>query len=147
MERKWGSMSRNGIDQAAGGIDIAIPCYNYGHFLRDCVASTLSQEIPNLRFLIIDNASTDDSVEIAQQLAADDRRVQVAVHRRNLGPHASFNEGVDERQLRTHAYQAVLSGASGQVFGNHPIWYFSGPGLYEASMTWQEPWGVVALKA
>ena len=88
-------MSRNGIDQAGGGIDIAIPCYNYGHFLRDCVASVLSQEIPSLRVLIIDNASTDDSVEIAQQLAEDDRRVEVAAHRQNLGPHASFNEGIE----------------------------------------------------
>ena len=38
-------MSRNGIDQAAG-IDVAIPCYNYGRFLRNCVAGVLSQEIP-----------------------------------------------------------------------------------------------------
>jgi GT2 family glycosyltransferase len=87
-------MSRNGIDQAAG-IDVAIPCYNYGRFLRSCVASVLSQKIPNLRILIIDNASTDDSVEIARQLAADDRRVEVAAHRQNLGPHASFNEAID----------------------------------------------------
>lgn len=49
--------------------------------------------------------------------------------------------GADERQLRAQAYQAVLSGASGQVFGNNPIWYFSGPGLYGASMTWQEALG------
>jgi Protein of unknown function (DUF4038)/Putative collagen-binding domain of a collagenase len=49
--------------------------------------------------------------------------------------------GADERQLRTQAYQAVLSGASGQVFGNNPIWYLSGPGLYEASMTWQKALG------
>jgi glycosyltransferase involved in cell wall biosynthesis len=88
-------MSRNGIDQAAGSIDVVIPCYNYGRFLRDCVASVLTQGIPNLRVLIIDNASTDHSVDIARQLAADDPRVEVAAHRQNLGPHASFNEGID----------------------------------------------------
>jgi GT2 family glycosyltransferase len=92
-------MSRNGISPAPGGIDIAIPCYNYGRFLRDCVASVLSQEIPNLRVLIIDNASTDNSLEIAQQLAADDRRIEVAAHRQNLGQHASFNEGIDWASL------------------------------------------------
>jgi GT2 family glycosyltransferase len=88
-------MSFNGRNQLAGGIDIAVPCYNYGRFLKDCVASVLSQEIQSLRVLIIDNASTDGSAEMAQQLAADDRRVEVVTHRRNLGQHASFNEGID----------------------------------------------------
>jgi glycosyltransferase involved in cell wall biosynthesis len=77
------------------GVDIAIPCYQYGRFLRDCVTSVLMQEIRDLRVLIIDNASTDDSVEVAQQLAAEDRRVEIVVHPRNLGHHASFNEAID----------------------------------------------------
>jgi hypothetical protein len=33
-------------------------------------------------------------------------------------------------QLRIQAYQALLSGAMGQAFGNHPIWHFDGPGVY-----------------
>jgi len=43
-----------------------------------------------------------------------------------------------EERLRTQAYQALLSGAAGQVFGNNPIWHFDGPGLYSAPGTWQE---------
>ena len=43
-----------------------------------------------------------------------------------------------EQRLRTQAYQAVLSGAAGQVFGNNPIWHFDGPGLFSAPVTWQE---------
>jgi hypothetical protein len=31
-----------------------------------------------------------------------------------------------ERHLRTQAYQAVLSGAAGQIFGNNPVWHFNG---------------------
>ena len=49
-------------------VDIAIPCSQYGRYLRDCVASVLSQDIDDLRILIIDNASTDNSVAIARQL-------------------------------------------------------------------------------
>jgi len=45
---------------------------------------------------------------------------------------------VTEQRLREQAYQAVLSGAAGQVFGNNPIWHFDGPGLYPAPVTWQE---------
>ena len=76
-------------------VDVVIPCYQYGRFLRECVTSVLTQGIQNLRVLIIDNASTDDSVEVAQQLACEDRRVELVARRRNLGPHASFNEGID----------------------------------------------------
>jgi Protein of unknown function (DUF4038)/Putative collagen-binding domain of a collagenase len=45
---------------------------------------------------------------------------------------------ITERGLRTQAYQAVLSGAAGQIFGNNPIWHFDGPGLYPAPVTWQQ---------
>src|SRR6266404_9481058 len=76
-------------------VDVAIPCYQYGRFLRGCVASVLSQGIRNLRVLIIDNASTDNSLDVARSLAADDSRVEVVVHPTNLGPHASLNEGID----------------------------------------------------
>ncbi len=39
---------------------------------------------------------------------------------------------VKERQVRLIAYGALLSGASGQLFGNNPVWHFSAVGLYEA---------------
>lgn len=76
-------------------IDIAIPCYQYGRYLRQCVASVLAQGIPDVRIRIIDNASMDDSVVVARQLAAEDTRIEVVARPANLGPHASFNEGVD----------------------------------------------------
>jgi hypothetical protein len=46
--------------------------------------------------------------------------------------------GAAEQRLRTQAYQAVLSGAAGQVFGNNPIWHFDGPGVYAAPIGWRE---------
>lgn len=76
-------------------VDIAIPCYQYGRYLRECVSSVLRQGIAGIRVLIIDNASTDNSVEVARQLAAEDTRVDVVAHRTNLGQQATFNEGVD----------------------------------------------------
>lgn len=80
----------------AGRVDIAIPCYNYGRFLPACVASALdSQGVEDIRLLIVDNASTDDSLEVARELAAKDSRIEVSAHVKNLGPHASFNEGID----------------------------------------------------
>src|SRR6266481_1668634 len=75
-------------------VDVVVPCYQYGRYLRECVTSVLEQDIQDLRVLIIDNASTDNSLEIAHKLAAEDFRVEVVAHSTNLGHHASFNEGV-----------------------------------------------------
>jgi GT2 family glycosyltransferase len=76
-------------------VDVVIPNYQYGRYLRGCVESVLDQGLPDVRVLIIDNASTDDSVEVARQIAHEDRRVELVARRRNLGSHASFNAGID----------------------------------------------------
>jgi glycosyltransferase involved in cell wall biosynthesis len=76
-------------------VDVVVPCYQYGRYLRDCVTSILRQDVRDLRVLVIDNASTDNSLDVARELAAEDRRVQVVAHRANLGHHASFNEGIE----------------------------------------------------
>jgi glycosyltransferase involved in cell wall biosynthesis len=77
------------------GIDVVVPCYQYGRFLRECVGSVLSQPVGGIRLLIIDNASTDDSADIARQLASEDSRIEVIVHQKNLGATASYNEGIE----------------------------------------------------
>jgi glycosyltransferase involved in cell wall biosynthesis len=76
-------------------VDILVPNYNYGRYLRACVGSVLSQDLEDLRVLIVDNASTDDSHTIARDLARSDPRVKLVLRAENLGPHASFNEGID----------------------------------------------------
>jgi glycosyltransferase involved in cell wall biosynthesis len=76
-------------------VDVLIPCYNYGRFLLDCVASVLAQEGVELRVLIIDNASADDSLAVARELASRDARVDVLAHSVNQGATFSYNEGID----------------------------------------------------
>jgi glycosyltransferase involved in cell wall biosynthesis len=74
---------------------VAIPCYNYGRFLADAVSSVLDdQEGVDVRVLIIDDASTDDSADIARELASRRSSVEVAVHPVNRGHLATYNEGI-----------------------------------------------------
>ena len=76
-------------------VDVVIPCYNYGKFLGNCVAGALDdQPGSDVRVLIIDDASQDDSADIAHKLAAADDRVEVIVHPANRGHIATFNEGL-----------------------------------------------------
>ncbi|ESX98110.1 glycosyltransferase family A protein [Mesorhizobium sp. LNJC405B00] len=76
-------------------IDIVIPNFCYGRYLPQAVASIVRQQVEDIRILIVDNASTDDSVDVAKSLAKRDKRIKVIARERNLGLHASCNEGVD----------------------------------------------------
>ena len=52
------------------------------------------QEGVDVRVLIIDDASPDDSAEVAKKIAARDPRVEVVVHATNRGHIATYNEGL-----------------------------------------------------
>ncbi len=76
-------------------VSVVIPCYKYGHFLEESVASVLDdQPGVDVRVLIIDDASPDDSAEVARKIAAREPRVEVVVHTANKGNIATFNEGL-----------------------------------------------------
>ena len=76
-------------------VSVVIPCYKYGHFLEEAVSSVLDdQEGVDVRVLIIDDASPDDSAEVARKIAARDPRVEVIAHTVNRGNIATFNEGL-----------------------------------------------------
>ncbi len=76
-------------------VDVAVPCYRYAHFLKECVASILSQPGVEVRVCIIDDASPDDTPAVAAELAASDDRVTVRRHGSNRGHIVTYNEGLD----------------------------------------------------
>ncbi|MGE5608602.1 MAG: glycosyltransferase family 2 protein [Bacillota bacterium] len=76
-------------------VDVIVPCYRYGHYLRDCVQSVLDQQGVEVRVLIIDDASPDDTPAVAAELAERDGRVEYRRHVANQGHIATYNEGLD----------------------------------------------------
>jgi glycosyltransferase involved in cell wall biosynthesis len=88
------------------GIDVIVPCYNYGGYLRRCTASVLQETRLPIRVLIIDDASTDGSAAEALKIAAEDSRVQVIRHSANQGHIATYNEGIAWVEA---AYMLLLS--------------------------------------
>ena len=76
-------------------VDVVVPCYKYGHFLRECVESVLSQEGVDVRVLIIDDCSPDQTPEVAAELVQEDKRVEYRRHKVNHGHVDTYNEGLD----------------------------------------------------
>lgn len=83
-----------------------VPCYRYGRFLRECVESVLTQSVPDVRVLIIDDASPDNTVEVAAELISKDSRVTFIRHAVNRGHIATYNEGI---QWAAAKYLLILS--------------------------------------
>ena len=77
-------------------VSVVVPCYRYGHFLPDAVASALDQEDVDVDVLIVDDASPDDSAAVAHALADRDPRVRVLVHEENAGHIRTYNDGLAE---------------------------------------------------
>lgn len=75
-------------------VSVVIPCYNYGRYLPDAVASALDQNGLDVRVLIVDDASTDGSADVARALTRADSRVDVLVHETNRGHIATYNDGL-----------------------------------------------------
>ena len=96
-------------------VDVIVPCYGYGHFLRQCVESVLKQSVENVRVLIIDDASPDNTADVAAELVKEDSRVTFVRHRQNKGHIATYNEGIDwasaEYMLILSADDFLLPGA------------------------------------
>ena len=75
-------------------VSICLPTYNGGKHLRESVDSILGQTHPDFELVIVDDCSTDDSIDIAESYGRLDSRVRVVVNDRNLGLVENWNRSV-----------------------------------------------------
>lgn len=83
-------------------ITVVTPSYNQGQYLEETIRSVLLQSYPNLEYIVVDDASTDGSVEILRKY---DRYLSWwGVNERNSGQSASINRGFTHATGDIHAY-------------------------------------------
>lgn len=75
-------------------VSVIIPLYNSQRFIGKCVQSLLNQTHQNLEIIIVDDASTDQSLKIVQNLAEKDCRVKVFSGEKYSGVSAVRNVGL-----------------------------------------------------
>lgn len=74
-------------------VSIVCLCYNQGRFVEEAVQSALQQTYPNIEVLVVDDASTDDSVQRIKAIAANQPSVKTLFLKTNHGHCRAFNKG------------------------------------------------------
>jgi glycosyltransferase involved in cell wall biosynthesis len=75
-------------------ISVIIPCYNLAQYLTDAVTSVLQQSEQDFEVIIVNDASPDNTSEVARELALLDTRVSVINNPSNLYLAGALNTGI-----------------------------------------------------
>lgn len=75
-------------------VSVVVPIYNVEQFLPNCLESIINQTYDDLEIILINDGSTDGSLDICNKYASDDKRVRV-VSQNNGGLSAARNTGIE----------------------------------------------------
>lgn len=75
-------------------ISIIMPAYNAGKYLRACLDSILSQDYTSYEVVILNDGSTDNTLEVAELYAKHDARIQVYSNSTNKGISYTLNKAI-----------------------------------------------------
>ncbi len=77
-------------------VDVVIPAYNAARYIGDTLRSVLAQTLPPARVIVVNDGSTDDTADLARQLAADHAGVVevLVVDQPNAGQSVARNAGI-----------------------------------------------------
>ncbi len=70
-------------------VSVTIVTYNSGHFIKRCLESVLAQKHANTEIVVIDNASTDGTIDLLEQF---EDRCRIVYNSNNLGFAAAQNQ-------------------------------------------------------
>ncbi len=76
-------------------LSIIVPLYNTGNYIGRCIESVIKQEYSNWELIIVDDGSTDNSLEVTKNYAQIDSRVKV-IHQKNQGVSKARNTALKE---------------------------------------------------
>lgn len=77
---------------SAPKVSILTTIYNREAFLEDCIRSVQKSHFQDYEHILVDDGSTDASIEIAQRLAEQDERIQLHRNEKNLGDYPNRNK-------------------------------------------------------
>jgi glycosyltransferase involved in cell wall biosynthesis len=96
---------------------VAAPVFNRANYLESALRSLLDQTFSDLRVLVVDDLSTDQTAAVASRLAAEDERLEVHVNERRLGMLENTNRAL------TLALQRFPNADYLALGSDHDLWH------------------------
>lgn len=132
-------------------VSVIIPVYNRENTLSYCIRSVIAQEYHDWELILIDDGSTDNSVEICQSFVEKDSRIKY-FHQENLGAGPARNLGMkvakgewitfvdsDDAIMPNHLSQlSEKANDHDLVMVNHCQAHYSGEKLVKTSEYWND---------
>lgn len=78
-------------------ISIIIPIYNASKYIERCLKSIIEQTHKTIEIILVDDGSTDDSIDITKEFLKSDERIKI-IQKKNSGVSDSRNLGIDNAQ-------------------------------------------------
>lgn len=88
-------------------ISVIVPVYNTGRYLERCLNSIMAQSFQEIEIIIINDCSTDDSLEIIKKYINDDKRAILINKEKNEGVSSARNTGI---KIATGKYVQYIDG-------------------------------------
>lgn len=84
-------------------VSVVIPTYNRAGSIIQSVKSVLRQSFEDIEVIVVDDCSSDDTVDVLSRI--EDQRLRVVVHDENAGAGAARNTGIRESRGEYVAFQ------------------------------------------
>lgn len=111
-------MGKNDINQVNGGdepfVSVLTPVYNGAKYLDECIQSVLNQTYENWEYVIVNNQSTDGSLDIIEKYAKQDSRIRVHNNEEFLPQMQNLNHSF--RQISPHSKYCKVVHADDWLF-------------------------------
>lgn len=102
-------------------VSVIIPVYNVEPYLKQCMDSVVGQTLKDIEIICVDDGSTDNSLDILREYAAEDSRIQI-IEQKNAGAGAARNNGM---RYATGKYLSFLDSddfLNRECLKRHMIW-------------------------
>lgn len=76
-------------------VSVIIPMYNVKNYIGECISSIQKQTLKNIEIIVIDDVSTDGSLQIVNKIARDDIRIHILSTNKNSGAGFARNLGIE----------------------------------------------------
>lgn len=95
-------------------VSVVTPVYNGEKYLSDCIESVVAQTYTNWEYIIVNNCSTDKSLDIAKLFAAKDDRIRIHNNEQFLDLMANWNHAM--RQISSESKYCKVVHADDWIF-------------------------------